>query len=140
MMAALFFRQVVRCRSRQLCDTLSLPPVNHFVSGISPSRTLSHLRNHSSWPASSPQNPAGSSLAFCHIRSYSASLLMWAAAEKSFGGSNLRVSCKTLVMPPPEPVDISAVSVTQRDVESKRAPILAQPESKINEPFFARDT
>src|SRR6266702_1484511 len=110
MMAALFLRHVDRCRSMQLYDALILPPTNHFVSGISPSRTLSHLRNQCRWLASSPQNPAGSSLALRHILSYSASLLMLAAAVNSRGGGNVRVSCKTLVMPPPEPVDMSALS------------------------------
>src|SRR5258708_5988986 len=110
MMAALFFRHVARCRSMQLYDALILPPTNHFVSGMSPSRTLSHLRNHCRLLACSPQKPSASSLALSHILSYSASLLILAAATNSRGGGNVRVSCKILVMPPPEPVDISAVS------------------------------
>jgi len=70
MIAALFFRQVSRWRSRQLALALSLPPVNHFVSGISPSTTWSNGSIQSRFPAISPQNPAGSSLALCHISSY----------------------------------------------------------------------
>src|SRR5436190_15942214 len=113
MMAALFLRQVVRCRSIQFYDALILPPTNHFVSGISPSSTLSHLRNQCRLFASSPQRPAGSSLAFCHSLSYSASLLMWAAATNSRGGGKVRVSCRILVIPPAEPVDMSAFSRPQ---------------------------
>ena len=52
------------------------------------------------------------------------------------GGGNVRVSCKTLVIPPPVPVDISALSC-RNVVRSQRDPILAQQGAKINERFAA---
>src|SRR4030095_10305145 len=52
---------------------------------------------------------------------------MWAAAVNSRGGANLRVSCKTLVIPPPEPVDISAVSSRVEVFFSKNADLSAAP-------------
>src|SRR5262245_14851695 len=59
---------------------------------------------------------------------------MWAAAVNSRGGGNVRVSCKTLVIPPPVQVDISALSC-RNFVRSQRDPILAQQGGKINERF-----
>ena len=35
------------CRSRQLCDTLSLPPTNHFANGSSHSQMVCHSSNQS---------------------------------------------------------------------------------------------
>src|SRR5262245_15239885 len=98
MMAALFFRQVVRCRSRQLSLTLIFPPRNHFACGSFHSSTLVHGWNQCSAFACSPQKPSGSSFARCQSFSYSAMLLTWAWAENSFDGGNSRVSLRTLVM------------------------------------------
>src|SRR5580704_9469658 len=97
-MAALFLRQVSRCRSRQLYDALILPPTNHLVLGIVPSRTLSHLRNQWRLAAISPQKPAGSSFARFQSLLYSSSLLMLASAANSAGGGKTRNSCRTLSM------------------------------------------
>ena len=63
MMAALLRRPSVRWRSRQLTDTLSLPPWNHFTSGTekSYSSTLSHfLSQVTSSSARRAQKPSGS--------------------------------------------------------------------------------
>src|SRR5580704_9120887 len=98
MMAALFFRQVERCRSRQLYDALILPPVNHLVLGMAPSSTLSHFLNQVRLAAISPQKPAGSSLARPHMRLYSSSLLILDCAVNSAGGVKTRDSCRTLVI------------------------------------------
>src|ERR1700722_19707439 len=114
MMAALFFRHVVRCRSRQLYDALILPPTNHFVLGMGPSSTLSHLRNQVRLAAISPQKPAGSSFARFHIRLYSSSLLMLACALNSAAGGNSRVSCSTLVILSPLMVGSFAPCCGQR--------------------------
>src|SRR5580700_2354431 len=122
-MAALFLRQVSRCRSRQLYEALILPPTNHLVLGIVPSSTLSHLRNQWRLAAISPQKPAGSSFARFHSLLYSSSLLMLACAVNSAGGGKTRNSCRTLTMPslgvpapgiaglPPVPVPVAPVLV-----------------------------
>src|SRR6476620_5660525 len=59
MMAALFRRGLRRCRSRQLTETLSFPPTNHFACGGFQSRTWLQGDIHSSDLAWSSQNRSG---------------------------------------------------------------------------------
>jgi hypothetical protein len=58
--AALFLRQVVTCRSRQLALAFSRPPTNHFASGSFQSSTCFHGSAHASSLAISAQKPSGS--------------------------------------------------------------------------------
>src|ERR1051326_1805336 len=62
MIAALFLRQLVTCRSRQLYDKLICPPTNHFAHGQFHSRTLSHFLNQCSSLATLDQNVSGLSM------------------------------------------------------------------------------
>src|SRR5579885_695106 len=94
MIAALFLRGPVTCRSRQLYERLICPPTNHFAHGQFHSSTLSHFLNQCSSSAMRPQNFSGSSTDSLYICSYSARLLMCAARLNSAGGSNLRCSCR----------------------------------------------
>src|SRR6478672_1306679 len=59
MMAALLRRGPRRCRSRQLTETLSFPPTNHFACGGFQSRTWLQGDIHSSDLAWSSQNRSG---------------------------------------------------------------------------------
>src|SRR5947209_12152182 len=96
MIAALLRRQVVRCLSRQLCETLIRPPTNHSACGGSQRRTASHFLNHSSSPsARRPQNSSGESCA-SRLRASNSSIdLTSARSENSAGGGKTRSSCRT---------------------------------------------
>src|SRR5689334_15063036 len=89
MIAALFLRGPVRCRSRQLNERLSFPPTNHLANGgLDQSRTRSHFLNQSSSDARSAQNLSGSSSASLYIRSYCSIDAIVACSTKLFGGGN----------------------------------------------------
>src|SRR4051812_9301522 len=98
MIAALFFRHVLRCRSVQLALTFSLPPTNHLANGSFHSSTLSNGFIHVSDLACSAQKPSGSFSAHAASRSRSAAEGMCAAFANSAGGGKRRVSFRTLVM------------------------------------------
>src|SRR3989338_10924869 len=96
MRAALFLKGVFMNLSRQLQDTFSFPPINHFISGFSKfhSRTLSHFLNHVRFfSAISAQKPSGSSIDLLYIFSYSSRLLIWALLLNSFDGGKCLFSC-----------------------------------------------
>src|SRR5580765_3276054 len=94
MIAALFFLQVVTCRSRQLYERLISPPTNHFAHGQFHSNTLSHFLNQCSSFATRDQNASGFSTDSLYIRSYSSRLLTCACRLNSGGHSNFRCSCR----------------------------------------------
>src|SRR3954471_9910966 len=87
MMAALFRRHVVRCRSRQLYETLVFAPRNHFANGaFDQSETCVHFLNQCRWSASSAQNVSGSFAAALYKSWYCCMDLMAARSLNCFGG------------------------------------------------------
>src|ERR1051325_6558483 len=89
MIAALLPRPFERCRSMQLYDAFSLPPINHFAHGVSHSRTFFQGLNHSSSFAACAQNPFGSFFALAK----NPGLRMFADFLNDFGGGKLLFSC-----------------------------------------------
>src|SRR5688572_23891464 len=87
MIAALVLRPSFRCRSTQLTDALSWPPMNHFAFGAFHSSSFVQGVAQSIPLDISAQNASGSFFAW----SYS-SCLAAAFAANSAGGGNLRVS------------------------------------------------
>src|SRR5688572_1422196 len=94
-MAALFFRQVERCRSTQLAEIFSLPPINHLAKGGFHSNVffhgLSQSNNSLAWAL---QNFSGFLTESRYIFSYCAGLFMWAPFEKAGEGLKIRFSLR----------------------------------------------
>src|SRR5215469_9526034 len=94
MIAALFRRLVVRCRSRQFSERLSFPPVNHFANGGFHSKTFRQRFCQISSFASRAQNLSGRLIDSRYIRRYWARFLMRAFCENSFVGLKSRFSLR----------------------------------------------
>src|SRR3989338_10631016 len=95
MRAALFLKGVFMNLSRQLQDTFSFPPINHFISGFSKfhSKTLSHFLNHVICSSAiSDQKPSGSSIDLLYISSYSSMLFIYVFLLNFFEGGNILFS------------------------------------------------
>src|ERR1700748_3551046 len=95
MIAALFFRCVDKCRSRQLYEMLIFPPTNHFANGgLFQSSSVSHFLNHVSSDAIRGQNVSGDASDSLYSASYSAIVLMCACFVNSAGGGKRRRSVR----------------------------------------------
>src|SRR6267378_6380643 len=99
MIAALFFRHVPRCLSRQLYETLILPPINHFENGYFHSSTFFHFLNQCSSPAAFSQNFRGFFVADRDNFLCSANEERWACLAKDLSGGKTRFSRRTEVIP-----------------------------------------
>src|SRR6476661_6075358 len=72
---------------------------NHLALGAFQSRTLSHFFDQWSSPAIFDQNVSGESMDSRYIVSYCSRDLMWALAEKAWGGGNRRFSWRVDSIP-----------------------------------------
>src|SRR6185436_18293760 len=91
MMAALFLRGPSTCRSRQLSERLSLPPINHFAYGSFQSSVFFHGFIHRSCLACFSQNRTESRAASLETDGD----LTRAFFTKSFGGGNFLPSFRS---------------------------------------------
>src|SRR5258706_14487775 len=88
MSAALLPRPALTCRSRQLYDAFSLPPMNHLAHGESHSRTFFQGLNQSSSLAALAQKALGSFRAWAKTRAF----LILADFLKALGGGKVLFS------------------------------------------------